>query len=181
VWKQRERAHAAFIAQARRDGATVSGVRLGDAPPSPESVEVVSLWRDAPDRARVEYEGGDRDGTFGVRVGERWWMFDPRTGAMSNATNPSIGSDTGAEFDTLLMPGGLLGALRFAPVARAVHAGRAVIVTDAWPRSGRGRGLPRRFELHQLGTGADRYRLGIDAERGIVLAAHAFEFACDCA
>jgi hypothetical protein len=152
----------------------VSAVRVGDAPLSPESVEVVSLWRDAPDRARVEHEGGDRDGAFGVRVGERWWMFDPRSGAMSNVGNPSIGSGTGTEFDGLLMPAGLLGVLRFAPAARSVRAGRAVIVADAWPRPERGRGRPRSLELHELGAGADRYLLEIDAERGIVLAAHAF-------
>jgi outer membrane lipoprotein-sorting protein len=175
VWRQRERALAAFVAQAKRDGATVSAMRAGDAPPSSESVEFVSVWRAEPDRMRVEYEGGDHDGTFGVRDGEHWWTFDPRSGAMTNAGNTSIGSGTGTEFETLLMPAGLLGLLRFAPTAPSMRAGRAVIVADARPRPERRRGRrPRSFELHELGAGADRYRLEVDAERGIVLAAHAF-------
>lgn len=173
VWSHRERAHAAFLAQAQARGATMIGFHSGGPPPSPESVEIVEIWRLQPDRARVERSRGDRDGSFGVRVGERWWQFDPRTGALSNVEDPSVGSGIGDEFAVFLDPPSLLGSLRFAPVARGTRAGRAMIVADAWPRPV-SHGRPPRFELRELGAGADRYRLELDAERGLVLAAHAF-------
>jgi len=175
VWRHRERAHAAFLAQAKRRGSTTFGVHGGGgAPLDPESVELVDIWRVCPDRARVAYSGGDRDGSVGVSVGERWWHFDQRVGATSNVEDPSIGSGTGAEFAAFLEPPRLLGALRFAPLGRGTRAGREVIVADAWPRLEPPRGRPPSFGLHELGAGGDRYRLEVDAERGLVLAAHAF-------
>jgi hypothetical protein len=48
------------------------------------------------------------------------------------------------------------------------RAGRAVIVAEASPRAP-GRDQMRTLALHELGGGADRYRLEVDAERGILL------------
>jgi hypothetical protein len=173
LWSHRDRAHAAFLAAAKQTGAAVFGVGAGGPPPSPESVEIVDIWRLEPDRARLEHSGGDRDGAVEVRVEQRWWHWDPRSGAMSNAEDPSAVSGTGHELATFLDPPSLLGALRFEPLGRGMRCARAVIVADAWPRPARHEGPPR-FELHELGTGGDRYRLEVDAERGLVLAAQAF-------
>jgi hypothetical protein len=85
-----------------------------------------------------------------------------------------VGSGVDSEFDVLLAPWRLLGALRFAPVGRAVRAKRPVIVADAWPRPDGERGRPSLFALRELGHGADRFRLEFDADRGIVLAGQAF-------
>jgi hypothetical protein len=174
VWRHRERAHAAFLARSERVGAKTFAFGGGAAPPGPESVEFVDIWRVRPDRARVEHSGGDRDGAFGVRVGERWWHFDPRSGASSNVEDVSVGSGTGTELAVFLDPPRLLGALRFAALWRGTRAGRAVLVADAWPRPEGGQGRPPGFELHEMGIGGDRYRLELDAERGLVLSAQAF-------
>jgi len=48
-------------------------------------------------------------------------------------------------------------------------AGRHAVMVDATPRSGEEAG----FALHLLGTGADRYELAIDRERGVILRAEA--------
>ena len=69
------------------------------------------------------------------------------------------------------------------PAARAseVHAdrrgrvaGRLTITADAVPRLSGRRERPPMFELYQLGGGADRYTLQVDAERGVLLEAVAF-------
>jgi hypothetical protein len=98
VWSHRERAHAAFVAQAGRRGSTLFGFRGDGLPRDPEPVEVVEVWRAQPDRARVEIRGGDRDGFYGARLGDRWWHFDSRSGARSNVDDPSVGSGVGSEF-----------------------------------------------------------------------------------
>lgn len=69
----------------------------------------------------------------------------------------------------MLNPTPLLGALRFTPTGRGSLAGRKTITADAVPRLSDPRHPPRVFELHQLGSGADRYMLQVDAERGVLL------------
>lgn len=63
----------------------------------------------------------------------------------------------------------LLGVLRFVAVGRGRVAGRETVTAEAVLRAvdlGRG---PRSFELGELGGGADRYRLEVDAQRGVLL------------
>jgi len=151
----------------------VQAVRLG-APGPPESEEIVSIWRVAPDQARVEQGGAGASGTFGVRKGELWWRWDPRVGAISNVENRSGGSQTGEELATLLHPHVLLCALQLAPVGEATRAGRSVLVAEATPRPDPVSSVNVGLALLEIGRGAERYRLEFDAERGIVLAAHAF-------
>jgi hypothetical protein len=174
VWSHRERAHAAFVAAAERRGGKLLTFRGDGRSRDPESVEVVEVWRAGPDRARVEIRGGDRDNHYGVRVGDRWWQFDPRSGARSNTDDASVGSSVGHELDVLLAPSQLLGPLRFAAVGRSVRVARAVLVADAWPRPVRRAGQSALFTLGEMGTGAERYRLEFDVDCGIVLAAQAF-------
>jgi hypothetical protein len=175
IWRHLERHEAAFRADALRRGGTTG--RIGpDCPSSPEQSEtVLCLWRATPDRARVEYRSGPRDGAYGVRVGEHWWSWDARHGTRSNAQDQSLGSETGKELSVLLDPPQCLSVFRFAPISRATRAGRPVIVVEAQPRPEPARVHGRYASVrHGLGTGADSYRLDIDAERGIVLASHAF-------
>jgi hypothetical protein len=179
VVRHRERAQAAFLAAARRSGATISTFGRGAAAPAPapvESEEVVSLWLERPHRARGEHAGGARDGAYGVRDGELWWSWDPRRGATSNSADPTVGSDTGRELELLFAPAPLLGALRFELVGQAALAGREAIVADARPRLEGRQTMPRDIALAQLGRGAERYRLQIDSERGLILACQAIRY-----
>jgi len=169
TWRHHERGRVAFEAWAkkeRRRGASVGSFGRGDAPE--ESEEFVSIWRQEPDLARTE-----RPGSYAVAVGERWWVWRDDSGAMSNEEDDSVSSGVGAEMGPFLSPARLLGLLRFEPAGRAERVGRQVILADGWPRP-MPRHMPHSFVLHELGLGAERYRLELDAERGLVLAAQAF-------
>jgi hypothetical protein len=169
TWHHHERSHAAFEAEAERQrGRGAFFGSFGAAEMPAESEEVVSVWRQEPDRARTE-----RPDSYAVAVGERWWMWQADVGAMSNEDDDSVSSGVGDEFDVLLSPAQLLGLLRFEPAGSAERAGRAVIVANARPRAESRHGRDG-FALHELGFGADCYRLEIDAERGLILASQAF-------
>jgi outer membrane lipoprotein-sorting protein len=169
IWRHDERTHAAFRAYADSQPGTSIGVLTATRGASPEeSEEIISIWREQPDRARME-----RPGSYGVCVGERWWMWQDQVGAISNADDESVSSSLGDELTALLSPARLLAVLRFEPTGRAERLGRPVIVANAWPRPSPRQG-PDGFALDDFGLGAERYRLEIDAERGIILASQSF-------
>jgi hypothetical protein len=174
IWRQEERSSAAWRAQIKeekRRGAAISSFALIDGPDQPAETErVLRIWR-APDRVRDEHEGGPRDGAYTVRDGDAWWTWDDRNGANSNQGDLTLGYGDGGEVSLMLDPTPLLGALTFAPTGRGSLAGRETITADAVPRPSDPRRPPRVFELHQLGSGADRYTLQVDVERGVLLEA----------
>jgi hypothetical protein len=174
IWRHDERATAAWragIEEEKRRGASISMFGASDSTPAPsEHEEVLRVWR-ASDRAREERQGGSRDGSYGVRVSDLWWSWDGANGASSNADDPTVGSGVGEELAVMLDPTPLLSALKFVATGRSQVAHRATITADATPRPSNPRRGPRSFELHQLGSGADRYSLQVDAERGVLLEA----------
>jgi hypothetical protein len=170
-WRHDERAAAAWradIEDQKRRGASISTFGLCGSPEPVEHEEMLRIWR-AGDRVREEHEGGPRDGSYGVRAGDRWWMWDPRMGASSNEDDPSVGSGIGEELSVMLDPTPLLGSLKFAAAGRAEIAGRPTITAEAAPRPFDPRRGPRSFELHELGAGAERYILQVDAQTGVLL------------
>ena len=74
----------------------------------------------------------------------------------------------------MLDPTPLLGAMKFAAVGRSAIAGRATLTAEATARPSDPRRALRSLALHQLGSGADRYTLEVDLERGVLLEAIAF-------
>jgi hypothetical protein len=174
VWRHSERSGAAFRSAAEergRRGASIQTVTLrgrGDEPC--ERVETFRIWRSG-GRIREEQHGGSRDGYYGVRHGELWWSWDETMGAASNEDDPSVGSGIGEQLSVMLDPTPLLGALQFSVVGRSQVAGRPAIMAEAVARESDPRRRPRAFELHQLGRGADRYQLAVDAQRGVLLRA----------
>lgn len=173
TWTDTERAAAASSAMAEGRGRAAMVMSQGGPRECPrETVEVVRIWR-APGRARVER---DHAGYFGVRVGEQWWAWSENSGAVSNEHDSSVGSGVGEELQALLDPTLLLGALRFTVSGRGELAGRRTIRVQAVPRRPMGpnaRAFPANFALHTLGSGAERYLLQLDAERGTVLGVEA--------
>jgi hypothetical protein len=133
-----------------------------------EREEVLRIWR-ADDRVREEHEGGWQDGAYGVRDGKLWWSWNEQSGAISNQEDPSVGSAIGEQLSFMLDPTPLLGVLRFAVFGGGRVAGRETVTTEAVPRAGDLSRGPRSFELHELGAGADSYRLEVDAQRGVLL------------
>src|ERR1700739_340926 len=137
VWRHRERAHAAFLAdveEQKRRGAAITLYGHGKAEPEPvEHEETVRIWR-AGERVRVEHHGGERDGYYGVADGPRWWMWDERNGAHSNQDDPSVGSGIGEELQIMLNPVPLLSSLRFQPMGSSEVAGRPALRAIGIPR-----------------------------------------------
>jgi hypothetical protein len=172
VWRHRQRAHAAFVAdveEQKRRGASITSHILRTAQPAPDEYEeTVRIWR-AGERARVEHHGGERDGYYEVTDGPLWWMWDERMGARSNQDDPSVGGSFGDELQIMLKPIPLLSSLRFHPTGNSHVAGRPTITAQGIPRPQD----PRHggaFELHELGTGAERYELEVDQQLGVLLA-----------
>jgi hypothetical protein len=175
-WHHTERSQAAFRAESEEEkrrgvsGASITFQGRGNLPA--EQVETFRIWRSA-DRVREEQHGGHRDGYYGVRDGPLWWSWDQRNGAHSNQDDPSVGSDIGEQMSIMLDPTPLLGTLRFRTVGRSRRADRATILVEAAPRTSGRRHSLRRQALHELGIGADLYRLEVDAEFGVLLSAAA--------
>jgi hypothetical protein len=133
-------------------------------------VETFRIWRSG-GRVREEHHGGPRDGYYAVRDGEVWWSWDERMGAVSNEDDPSVGGGIGEQLSIMFDPTPLLAALQFRVVGSSQVADRATILAEAVPRVSDPRRPPRAFELHQLGNGADLYRLQVDVQRGVLLRA----------
>jgi hypothetical protein len=174
ILRQEERASAARLAhveQEKRRCAAISSVGFSDDADRPvETEEVLRVWR-AEGRVREEHEGGSRDGAYLVREGDAWWTWDERNGAHSNEGDLTLRYSDGEQLSLMLDPTPLLGTLRFTPTGRGRVAGREAIIAEAVPRLSGRRERPHMFELYQLGGGADRYVLQVDAERGVLLEA----------
>lgn len=172
IWRHDERAAAAWraeIEEEKRRGHSISTFGLAGSTPAPaEHEETLRIWR-AGDHAREERQGGSRDGSYGVRAADLWWSWDADNGASSNEDDPTVGSGVGDELAVMLDPTPLLSALKFVATGRSQVAHRATITADASPRPSDPRRGPRSFELHELGSGANRYTLQVDAERGVLL------------
>jgi hypothetical protein len=163
--------HDHGLAEAARgaNGPEVVGVhRIGPRPEDlPNSEIIISIWRSA-GRLRVEHKGGVNDGAYGVGVGERWWSWSPRGGgARSSDQLPLDAAWIGKGADGFLDPAGLHNALRFRPIGHGTRVGRPVLVAEAWAR-------PEVSGPTVIGANADRYRVEVDAETGLVLSVHAF-------
>jgi outer membrane lipoprotein-sorting protein len=177
VWRHDDRASAAFradVEEKKGRGASIGPIQLTSRErPSAEHEELLRIWRSG-DRVRVEHEGGQQDGGYGVCDGTAWWMWDEHNGALSNQDDRKVGNGMGEEVSVLLNPTPLLGLLRFGSLGRSTLAGRATITAEAVPRLVDSSRSLRSFELHRLGSGADRYVVQVDAELGVLLSVVAF-------
>lgn len=172
IWRHEGRASAARFAaieEEKQRGAAISTYGPSDRSSEPlETEEIMRVWR-AGDRFREEHEGGPRDGAYSVRNGNLWWRWDERNGAIGNQDDPSLGSDVGEELALMLDPTPLLASLRFAVTGRGSVAGRETITAEAVARPRDPGRHPGPFGLYELGGGADRYRLEVDGQLGLLL------------
>jgi hypothetical protein len=173
VWRHRERAQAAFVADAeerKRGGASITLYGPNATEPEPaEYEETVRIWR-AGERVRIEHHGGDRDGYYAVTDGPLWWVWDERMGAKSNQDDPTVGGSFGNELEIMLNPVPLLGSLSFVPAGSSQVAARPTLTARGTPRRPRDPDRPGAFEHHELGIGADHYELEVDQALGVLLA-----------
>lgn len=182
TWRHEQRLLEAFRANVdkqKRRGVTFGAVGRGDPGPS-ETGETVRIWREG-QRVRQEYHGGLRDGSYGVFNGPRWWSWGEQMGATSGRYDSGVGGgrviDRG--FEVMLDPSVLVGVLDLRVAGNSRIASRATLTAHAAPRHDilsdvKAPSYPRAFRaLHELGFGADSYRLEVDQERGVLLASTA--------
>lgn len=172
IWRHDQRMSEAVRAETqqlkRRGGSIATFQSKGGASARGEHEDLLRVWRSA-DRVRAERESGTGNAAFGVRAGNLWWSWDERNGASSNEDDPTLASSIGEELAVVLNPTPLLGVLKFTAVGRSEVAGRETITAKAAPRPPDSHRSSRSVELQQLGCGADRYALQVDAKTGVLL------------
>lgn len=146
-----------------------------DGEPEPEeTVEGWRLWLAKPDRTRAEFAAGEETVSV-VILGETWWSWSPSRGAITNAGDPHHSHGTGPGL-ALIDPAPILPAIDLHVPGRTKFLGRPVLEVVARP------GLiddedeeaaDWQTATHGLGSGADQYRLLVDAERGVLLRSEA--------
>ena len=165
-WRHRGLQKEAFERAARAHG--IRAVTLNSSYVRPEEeMEPWSLWRREPDLVRAVFVVGPQTVTA-VWNGGTWWAWSPPQGRMTNSGDPHHGHGMGPG-EGLVEPGELLPFVDLEVLGETSLAGRPAYrlvarpLPPEWPRSG------PHPELHFLGTGADEYRLTVDAERGLLL------------
>jgi hypothetical protein len=171
-WRHQERFGVAWERHHERESRSGSSasVRFGtvgrDSEPEPETFESSTrLWVEGTERVREEHSGEWMGPRLGVRIGERWWSYDERTGAISNEEAPEVGSGIGQQFAHLLDPAPMMGLLELERLGDVSLAKREAIRARAVPRDRVG----SFWGLHPLPAGADDYELVVDRERGVLL------------
>ena len=135
-------------------------------PPARDPWETTTrAWLEPPDRARQE---GDALGVS-IQCGRLFWIAVP-----GHRVDTNLGEQNGREGVVALTlrrwtePGRLLDALEVESVGESRVAGRTAVELVGVARES---GSPA---LTAFGFGAHRYRISVDAERGILLGASAF-------
>lgn len=133
--------------------------------PAAESREDWRLWLAKPDKKRAEFQVGDEVVTA-VFDGSSWWSWSPSRHFITNdgAPNHSHGSGPG---EALIDPGIHLASLEMHIAERTTFLTRSAYGVTAFPRQVTPQGFNATF--HTLGTGADLYKLVVDAELGVLL------------
>lgn len=152
VWRRQSSPSRAAVADSG-ERVTHGGPRVaGDWAP-----QDISIWRARPDRVRLEWHDGERAGEYRIVDGEEWSGWVPGSGV----TGSESSREPADEYGALCVPRMLLSSMLLEVVGRTERAGRAAIIANARQVGPR----PILRSAH-----SDRYRLELDAERGIVLA-----------
>lgn len=136
--------------------------------PPEEGREEWRVWLEKPDRRRTYFQVGDQM-VSAVFIGPRWWSWSP-WGFRSNEGAPNNHHGFGPA-EGLVDPAEHLSFLQIRLDDRSTFLSRPVFLVTAAPRTIEPQGFEPTF--HMLGTGADLYRLTVDAETGILLRSQA--------
>lgn len=173
-WRQHDVLHRAWehhFDEVRKGGANVQSfvafTRGGEEAPS-ESSYSWRVWLAKPDKRRAEYRVGDETIAV-ICVGSHWWSRSPR-GFQTN--NGALNSHHGfGPAEALLSPADYLSSLNLSADGRTTLLSRSAFLVTALPRMPQDD--PHNRSFHMLGTGADRYRLFVDVEVGVLLRSEA--------
>jgi hypothetical protein len=161
----REARHA-DVEALRASGRSIMSYSSTTGEPGPaETEELVRFWRQD-DGFRYEIHGGHQDGLLDVAANGVWWWWQPGMGGRSNEEDPSVPNPV-KELPFVLDPERLLGLVEFEATGRSEVAGRATISARATRLSPKPNSPM--MTLYSLGSGADRYELELDSERGVLL------------
>jgi hypothetical protein len=172
-WRHEARLLEAFHREvAGRRGAVAMYGHGAGAPKPIEREDRWALWVAPEGRVRAEFSVEEEE-MVAVLRGNQWWHWSPSTGGQTNAADPSGGGSHGTgPGAALLETAGILPALSFEITGGAEAAGRSAFAVRATPIPSK-RDLHGLSGLHGIGSGADEYRLLVDAERGVLLRAGA--------
>jgi hypothetical protein len=173
-WRHEARLLEAFHREAARHrGAVAMMWGHGTGAPKPiEREDRWALWVAPEGRVRAAFSVGEEE-IVAVLRGNQWWHWSPSTGGQTNAADPSEGGSHGTGPGAALVETAtILPALSFEITGRAEAAGRSALAVRATPVLSE-RDLHGPSGLHGIGSGADEYRLLVDAERGVLLRAEA--------
>ena len=166
-----QRAWEHHFDEVRKGGASVQSVvafRMGGKDAPSESSYSWRVWLAKPDKRRAEYRVGDATVAV-IYVGAHWWSWSPR-GFQTNdgASNRTHGFGPA---EALLSPADYLTSLSLSVEGRTNLLSRTAFLVTALPR------MPQddrhNMTLHMLGNGADRYRLFVDVDVGVLLRSEA--------
>jgi hypothetical protein len=133
-----------------------------------ETTEKWRIWLWKPDRVRTEFQVGD-DIVKAVMLGDHWWSWSAR-GFRTNQGDPSSRHGVGPA-EGLINTAHHVASLELQPRGRVTFRSRSAVVVIALPRHDHKRGSDLTY--HLLGTGAETYKLLVDAEIGIILRSEA--------
>jgi hypothetical protein len=162
------RAWKHHFAELRRSGTSVQSA-VGFKTGNDEKAQIESryswrFWVAKPDKRRAEFRVGNETVSV-VSVGAQWWSWSPRgfqtnDGALSSSHGFGPGEALPASAD-------YLAALDLSVGGRTTFLSRSAFLVTALPRIRPS--YLHDMTLHMLGTGADRYKLIVDAEVGVLL------------
>jgi len=171
-WRHREtfsRAWEHHFDELRKSGTTtlrsVAFRKVVGEEPSVESREDWRVWLAKPDKRRAEFQVGDEVVTA-VFHGSSWWSWSPSRGFITNDGEPNHSHGFGPG-EALIDPATHLASLQLQMSQRTTFLTRPAYVVTALPRHIGRHGFDATF--HMLGTGADLYKLVVDAEVGVLL------------
>ena len=172
-WRNLARYHEAWersIADMQRSGyrsaGRITAVRASVQGREPNDLIVRwRLWHAKPNKIRTEFDVGTET-VRAVLVGPEWWSWSRATGLRTNHGDRSSTHGVGPG-EVLVNTPQLLSFLRLRAVSPTTFISRPAYLVAAQPIE-IDRGGPASV-LHDLGPGADRYQLMVDAETGVLL------------
>lgn len=167
-----DRAWQRHVDELRRSRTTsLVSIRLekaGDAPPPEQSREEWRLWLARPNKIRTQFQVGGETVTA-ILVGGYWWSWSPYG---FRANEGALNSHHGlGPAEGLIHPESLIAFLQMRVIERTEFLSRPAFLVTALPRADEAQDSDLAF--HKLGSGADVYKLVVDAQTGTLLRSEA--------
>jgi hypothetical protein len=155
----------------KRGSAGIHSIAFGKSDggnPPEEGREEWQVWLEKPDKKRTQFQVGDHV-VAAVFIGKRWWSWS-RSGFKTNEGELNSSHGFGPA-EGLVDPATHLSFLQISFDHSSTFLSRPAFLITAVPPITEPQGFSPTF--HMLGTGADLYKLIVDAETGTLLRSQA--------